>query len=68
MIDKIQGLLGNEADSLLNHTCKTISKEHLHLPGPDFVDRIVAPSYRTPNVLRNMVRLTAIIRFGRDLK
>lgn len=54
MFDKIQGLLGNEADSLLNHTCKTISKEHLHLPGPDYVDRIVAPSDRTPNVLRNM--------------
>ena len=51
---KILKLLGNEADSLLNHTCNTIPKKDLHLPGPDFVDRIFAPSDRHINVLKNL--------------
>ncbi len=54
MINRIVELLGKEADYLLNHTCKTIPKEQLHLPGPDFVDRVVAPSDRNPAVMRNM--------------
>ena len=37
---KIAELLGDKAEFLLNHQSKTISKEQLHLPGPDFVDRI----------------------------
>ena len=37
-------LLGKDADSLLNHRCKTIPKESLHLPGPDVVDRIFCPA------------------------
>ncbi|MGQ9799049.1 MAG: class I fructose-bisphosphate aldolase [Ignavibacterium sp.] len=53
MIDKIKELLGNEADSLLNYKAK-FPKEKLHLPGPDFVDRIFAPSDRNINVLRNL--------------
>jgi len=51
---KILKLLGNEADSLLNHTCNTVPKKDLHLPGPDFVDRIFAPSDRHINVLKNL--------------
>jgi len=47
-------LLGGDADSLLNHQCKTVSKEKLHLPGPDFIDRIFVGSDRSPNVLRNL--------------
>ena len=39
---RIQELLGDEAESLLGHTCRTIDKDLLHLPGPDFVDRVVA--------------------------
>lgn len=54
MNQKIVDLLGNETDSLLNHTCKTIPKENLHLPGPDFVDRILLGSDRSPNVMRHM--------------
>ena len=54
MNNKVLELLGNEADSLLNYTCKGIQKEQLHLPGPDFVDRIMAISDRTAPVLRNM--------------
>lgn len=54
MINKIKELLGNDADSLLGHKCNTISKEDLHLPGPDFIDRVWKDSDRSPNVLRNM--------------
>jgi class I fructose-bisphosphate aldolase len=50
----IPKLLGKEAESLLNHTCNTISKDRLYLPGPDFIDRVVAMTDRTPSVLRNM--------------
>jgi class I fructose-bisphosphate aldolase len=53
MINKIIETLG--ADSgLLEHKCATIPKEQLHLPGPDFVDRVWKDSDRSPNVLRNM--------------
>ena len=50
-------LLRDEADYLLNHTCKTIPKEHLHLPGPSFIDEVLVPSDRPPAVLRNMQAL-----------
>lgn len=53
-LDEIIKHLGNEADYLLKHECKTVSKEMLHLPGPDFVDRIFVPSDRNPQVLRNL--------------
>lgn len=46
-------LLGAEADNLLNYVAKGFKKETLHLPGPDFVDRIVAQTDRSPIVLRN---------------
>ena len=51
---KITELLGDKADYLLNHQSKTISKDQLHLPGPDFVDRIWIQSDRNPQVLRNL--------------
>ena len=54
---KLEELLGADAEALLNHTCKTIDKKQLNLPGPDFVDRCFAPSNRTPQVLRNMQAL-----------
>ncbi len=53
MLKKIQELLGNEADSLLNYKAK-FPKEQLHLPGPDFVDRIFSQSDRNINVLKNL--------------
>ena len=49
---KIQALLGDDAETLLNHRTTTIPKENLHLPGSDFVDRVFAQSDRSPNVLR----------------
>ena len=53
-INHIVSLLGDKADYLLNHESKTISKNALHLPGPDFVDRIWIGSDRNPTVLRNL--------------
>ncbi len=53
----IVDLLGNDAKALLDHKCKTIDKALLHLPGPDFVDRVVAPSDRSPAVMRNLQTL-----------
>lgn len=53
MLKKIQELLGNEAESLLNYKAK-FPKDQLHLPGPDFVDRIFAQSDRNINVLKNL--------------
>lgn len=50
----IQGLLGDEAEELLTHTCRGISKEDLVLPGHGFVDRTVAGTDRSPRVLRNL--------------
>ncbi|WP_309400733.1 class I fructose-bisphosphate aldolase [Cerasicoccus maritimus] len=57
MIDQIQAYLGDEADSLLNHQCTTISQERLHLPGGDFVDRISASTDRNQRVLNNLHRI-----------
>jgi class I fructose-bisphosphate aldolase len=53
----IPDLLGANAKSLLEHTCQTISKEHIHLPGHDFVDRIFAQTNRSPQVLRSLQQL-----------
>jgi class I fructose-bisphosphate aldolase len=53
----IAKLLGAEAESLLGYTCRGISKESLHLPGPDYVDRVAATTDRRPSVLRNLGQL-----------
>ena len=50
----ISTLLGDQADSLLNHKCTTISKELIHTPGPDFIDRVFAQTNRSPQVLRSI--------------
>ena len=54
---KIQELLGGDAETLLNHTSKTISKDDLQLPGANFVDRVWVQSDRNPNVLRSLQTL-----------
>lgn len=54
---KIEELLGSNADSLLSHHCKTISKESIHQPGADFVDRIFTYTNRNPQVLRSLHQL-----------
>ena len=50
----ITDLLGDQAESLLNHQCKTFPKDQLHIPSPDFVDKIFALSNRNAQVLRNL--------------
>src|SRR3954470_14953053 len=56
-IAHIESILGDDAESLLGHSCSTISSERLYLPGPDFVDRVVAMSDRPTPVLRSMQTL-----------
>ncbi|HCM62654.1 MAG TPA: class I fructose-bisphosphate aldolase [Morganella sp. (in: Bacteria)] len=50
-------LLGNDASSLLGHTCTTIAKENLYLPGDDFVTRVMMDNNRPNTVLRSMQSL-----------
>ena len=57
MIDKIQQILGDKASYFLEHRCKTVSSSQLHLPGPDFVERVWLASDRPAGVLRNMQAL-----------
>jgi fructose-bisphosphate aldolase, class I len=59
---QIIDLLGATADDLLNYKAKGFSSDKLHLPGADFVDRVIASSDRSPNVLRNFQQ---IINHGR---
>jgi class I fructose-bisphosphate aldolase len=65
MIERIQELLGSDADTLLNHTCTTIPKESIHLPGPDFLDRIFVPSDRNIRVLHNLAWIYATGRLSK---
>lgn len=53
----IEQVLGSEGKSLLEHRCKTIPKESLYLPGPDYVDRVYALSDRPTPVLRSLNQL-----------
>jgi len=57
MATDIERLLGADAKRLLEYESKGIPKEMLALPGPDFVDRVVAPSSRSPQVLRSLQAL-----------
>jgi class I fructose-bisphosphate aldolase len=54
---KVVEILGNDADYLLNHTCKGITKEQIHLPGADFTDRIFSLSNRSNQTLRSIETL-----------
>jgi class I fructose-bisphosphate aldolase len=53
----IRETLGDEGSSLLAHECKTIGKDRLSLPGPDFVDRVLVESDRPVAVLRNLQQM-----------
>ena len=54
---KIIELLGAQADSLLNHECKKITKDQIHLPGRNFVDRFFVDTNRNAQVLRSLNQL-----------
>ncbi|MGD0945634.1 MAG: class I fructose-bisphosphate aldolase, partial [Acidimicrobiales bacterium] len=60
----IREVLGDEADFLLGHECKTIEREHLSLPGPDFIDRVLVQSDRPVAVLRNLQQIFDHGRLG----
>jgi len=57
MIGDIKKILGADADGLLSHQCKTMAKENLHLPGPDFIDRVFSQTDRPTRVLMNIQQL-----------
>ena len=61
---KIEEILGDEAASLLQYQCKTIPKETLHLPGPDYVERIYSISDRPTRVLTSLQSLLDHGRLG----
>ncbi len=56
-LDQIEKLLGSNARTLLDHDAQTITKDHLQLPGPDFIDRVWSNSDRSPSVLRSLQTL-----------
>lgn len=60
----IQAILGEESEYLLTHVCQGIPKKMLHPPGPDFVDRVVSNSDRSPRVMRNLQALYNQGRLG----
>ncbi len=56
-LSKLEEILGDDAQDLLEHRCQTVSRDQLHLPGPDFVDRVWTISDRNPRVLRSLQTL-----------
>ncbi len=61
---EIERHLGDDANRLLSYECKGITKDTLHVPGPDFVDRIYAHTDRSPQVLRSLQDLFSHGRLG----
>lgn len=53
----IQKILGKDAENLLSHECKTITKEKLHIPGPGFIDEIFSLSDRSEKVIKSLKKL-----------
>src|SRR6266436_2048021 len=64
-LSNIEQLLGSKAESLLSFKSPKIAKERLHLPGPDFIDRIYALTDRNVRVLTNLQRLFGTGRLGK---
>ena len=60
----LNSLLGDQADNLLNHTCKGVTVDELSKPGADFVDRVLGLTDRSPQVLRAIGSLYAGGRLG----
>ena len=63
-LNQISSLLGDEASYYLEHTSKTVSKDLLHLPGSDFVDRVMSHPDRSIPVLRNLQSIFDAGRLG----
>lgn len=62
--DKIVKLLGDNANYLLDHKSETVKKEQLHLPGPDFIERVYYHTNRNPRVLSSLQRMFDHGRLG----
>ena len=56
-LSNVEEILGEDAQDLLQHRCQTVASDQLHLPGPDFVDRVWSVSDRNPRVLRSLQTL-----------
>ena len=61
---RLEELLGDDASELLEHECRTIDASQLHLPGPDFIERVWQQTDRSPQVLRNLQALYSHGRLG----
>jgi fructose-bisphosphate aldolase, class I len=61
---KLTDLLGPDADKLLSYAAQGFKKEALHLPGPDFVERVLTSTDRPPTVLRNFQKIINTGRLG----
>jgi class I fructose-bisphosphate aldolase len=57
IVGRLEELLGAETRELLDHKAQTIPKDQIHLPGPDYIDRVVSSSDRSPSVLRSLQSL-----------
>jgi class I fructose-bisphosphate aldolase len=55
---RIQDFIAQDKDKLIDHRCQTVDKAVLHLPGPDFIDRVFAHTDRSQRVLNNFARIT----------
>ena len=64
MSQSIADLLGNEAESLLTHTCVGVPKESVYVPGPDYIDRVFSQTDRSPVVMRNLQTIFNTGRLG----
>ena len=53
-LEHVTDLLGDDAADLLEHRCETISASRLHLPGPDFIERVMVDTDRSTATLRNL--------------
>ncbi|MGH2916322.1 MAG: class I fructose-bisphosphate aldolase [Solirubrobacteraceae bacterium] len=53
-IDRISDLLGSDSEDLLSHSCETIDRSRLHVPGPDFIDRVMLDTDRSTQTIRNL--------------
>lgn len=64
MMEQIVSLLGTDAETLLRHECRTVPKERLQLPGPDFLERVHAGSDRSARVKRSLATIFSYGRLG----
>jgi class I fructose-bisphosphate aldolase len=64
LTSNLEEILGADAAPLLQHECKTVPKEHIHLPGPDYVERIYSQSDRPTRVLGSLQSMLDHGRLG----